>query len=41
MSNNQPTLKEIAKQLNISVSTVSRALHNHYSIGLRTRTQVH
>jgi LacI family transcriptional regulator, repressor for deo operon, udp, cdd, tsx, nupC, and nupG len=41
MSYNQPTLKEIAKQLNISVSTVSRALHNHYSIGLRTRTQVH
>lgn len=41
MSNNLPTLKEIAKQLNLSVSTVSRALHNHYSIGLRTKMQVH
>jgi len=26
--------------LNVSVSTVSRALHNHPSIGLRTKTQV-
>lgn len=35
-----PRLKEIAKQLNISISTVSRALHNHHSIGLRTKMQV-
>ncbi|MGN6615563.1 MAG: LacI family DNA-binding transcriptional regulator [Ilyomonas sp.] len=35
-----PTIKEIAKQLNISVSTVSRALHNHPSIGLRTKMRV-
>ncbi len=35
-----PTLKEIANRLNISASTVSRALHNHPSIGLRTKTQV-
>jgi LacI family transcriptional regulator, repressor for deo operon, udp, cdd, tsx, nupC, and nupG len=35
-----PTLKEIAKQLNVSISTVSRALHNHHSIGLRTKMQV-
>lgn len=35
-----PTIKEIAKQLNISVSTVSRALHDHPSIGLRTKTRV-
>lgn len=34
------TIKEIAKRLNVSVSTVSRALHNHPSIGLRTKTQV-
>ena len=34
------TIKEIARRLNVSVSTVSRALHNHPSIGLRTRTQV-
>lgn len=35
-----PTIKEIAKQLNISVSTVSRALHDHPSIGLRTKSRV-
>jgi LacI family transcriptional regulator len=36
----QPTIKEIAKRLNISASTVSRALHDHPSIGLRTKTRV-
>src|SRR5688500_15064380 len=41
MENRLPTIKEIAKQLNISVSTVSRALHNHPTIGLRTRLRVH
>jgi LacI family transcriptional regulator len=40
MPENAPTLKEIARRLKISVSTVSRALHNHYSIGLRTTMQV-
>lgn len=35
-----PTIKEIAKRLNISPSTVSRALHNHHSIGLRTKKRV-
>jgi LacI family repressor for deo operon, udp, cdd, tsx, nupC, and nupG len=40
MSLHQPTIKEIAKKLNISVSTVSRALHDHSSIGLRTKTRV-
>lgn len=35
-----PTIKEIAKKLNISISTVSRALHDHPSIGLRTKTRV-
>jgi LacI family transcriptional regulator len=40
MSTKLPTLKEIAKRLNISVSTVSRALHNHHSIGLRTKMRV-
>lgn len=38
--NHQTTLKEIAKRLNISVSTVSRALHDHASIGLRTKMRV-
>lgn len=40
MENRLPTIKEIAKQLNISISTVSRALHDHPSIGLRTKTRV-
>jgi LacI family transcriptional regulator, repressor for deo operon, udp, cdd, tsx, nupC, and nupG len=40
MEKRLPTIKEIAKQLNISVSTVSRALHDHPSIGLRTKTRV-
>src|ERR1051325_9214606 len=34
------TIKEIAKRLNVSVSTVSRALHDHHSIGLRTKMRV-
>ena len=40
MADKQPTIKEIAKRLNISVSTVSRALHDHSSIGLRTKMRV-
>ena len=40
MDNKIVTLKEIARRLKFSVSTVSRALHNHPSIGLRTTTQV-
>lgn len=40
MEKKLPTIKEIAKRLNVSVSTVSRALHNHPSIGLRTKMQV-
>ena len=40
MDQKPATLKEIAKRLNVSVSTVSRALHNHPSIGLRTKTLV-
>ncbi len=34
------TLKDIAKQLNVSVSTVSRALSNHPRIGLKTKERV-
>jgi len=34
------TIKEIAKKLNISASTVSRAWHNHHSIGLKTKMRV-
>lgn len=40
MEKKLPTIKEIAKRLNISISTVSRALHDHPSIGLRTKMQV-
>ena len=40
MSQKPATIKEIARRLNVSVSTVSRALHNHPSIGLRTKMQV-
>jgi len=40
MEQKPATIKEIAKQLNISVSTVSRALHDHRSIGLRTKMRV-
>jgi DNA-binding LacI/PurR family transcriptional regulator len=36
-----PTIIEIAKKLNVSASTVSRALHNHPSIGLVTTMRVH
>ena len=40
MEQKPATIKEIASRLNVSVSTVSRALHNHPSIGLRTKMQV-
>ena len=40
MEKKLPTIKQIAKQLNISISTVSRALHDHPNIGLRTRMRV-
>jgi LacI family repressor for deo operon, udp, cdd, tsx, nupC, and nupG len=40
MEQKLPTIKEIAKKLNVSVSTVSRALSDHPRIGLRTKQQV-
>ncbi len=40
MDQKPTTIKEIAQRLNVSISTVSRALHNHPSIGLRTKMQV-
>lgn len=40
MDNKLPTLKEIAKKLNVSISTVSRALIDHPRIGLQTKTRV-
>ncbi|OLY91592.1 transcriptional regulator, LacI family [Cnuella takakiae] len=40
MDHRPPTIKEIARQLNVSVSTVSRALSDHPRIGLQTRLRV-
>jgi LacI family transcriptional regulator, repressor for deo operon, udp, cdd, tsx, nupC, and nupG len=40
MPHSIPTMKEIARRLNVSVSTVSRALQDHYSIGLTTKARV-
>ncbi len=40
MSDKPATIKEIAKILAISTSTVSRALHDHASIGLTTKLRV-
>jgi DNA-binding LacI/PurR family transcriptional regulator len=40
MSDKQPTIKEIAQRLNVSVSTVSRALADNPRIGLGTRLKV-
>lgn len=40
MEQKPATIKEIAKRLNISCSSVSRALHDHPNIGLRTKMRV-
>ena len=40
MKQKPATIKEIAKRLNVSFSTVSRALHDHPNIGLRTKMRV-
>lgn len=40
MEPRKTTISDIARKLNISKSTVSRALSNHASIGLRTRMRV-
>lgn len=40
MTSKLPTIKQIAQRLDISISTVSRALHDHPSIGLTTRLKV-
>ncbi|TPE43931.1 LacI family DNA-binding transcriptional regulator [Pontibacter mangrovi] len=40
MSGKPVTIKEIARMLNVSTSTVSRALHNHPSIGEETSLKV-
>jgi DNA-binding LacI/PurR family transcriptional regulator len=40
MKRKLPTIKEIAERLNISISSVSKALRDHPSIGLLTRMRV-
>ena len=40
MQSKKTTIIDIARQLNITKSTVSRALRNHQGIGLRTKTRV-
>lgn len=40
MTGKPATIKEIAKILNVSVSTVSRALHKHPTIGITTQIKV-
>jgi len=40
MNQKPATIKEIAKRLHVSVSTVSRALHDHPSIGLGTKIKI-
>ena len=40
MQTKPPTIKEIARLLKLSISTVSRALHDHRSIGVNTRQKV-
>ena len=40
MNDRIPTIKEIANRLNVSVSTVSRALSDHPRIGLKTKEAV-
>lgn len=40
MDTKLPTIKEIAKKLSVSVSTVSRALANHPRIGIGTKERV-
>ncbi|MBB6003912.1 LacI family DNA-binding transcriptional regulator [Arcicella rosea] len=40
MQKSQVTIKDIAQELGIAISTVSRALQNHPRIGLKTKEQV-
>jgi DNA-binding LacI/PurR family transcriptional regulator len=40
MEARKTTIQDIAKKLNVATSTVSRALSDHHSIGLRTKMQV-
>ena len=41
MSKSEATIRDIAKLLGISKSTVSRALNNHYDVSQETSRKVH
>lgn len=40
MSGSRITIKDLAERMNLSASTISRALHNHPSIGAKTTQEV-
>lgn len=40
MAGSRITIKDLARKLNLSVSTISRALHDHHSIGEKTIKEV-
>lgn len=40
MADSRITIKDLAVRLNLSVSTISRALHNHPSIGAKTTQEI-
>lgn len=40
MATSRVTIKDLAEKMNLSVSTISRALHNHPSIGKKTTREV-
>ncbi|HZL10739.1 MAG TPA: LacI family DNA-binding transcriptional regulator [Prolixibacteraceae bacterium] len=40
MASSRITIKDLAARMNLSVSTISRALHNHHSIGEKTTEEV-
>jgi LacI family transcriptional regulator len=41
MAGSRVTIKDLAEKLNLSTSTISRALHNHPTIGKKTIKDVH
>jgi len=40
MAKSRVTIKDLAEKMHLSVSTISRALHDHHSIGKKTKSEV-
>lgn len=40
MANSKITIRDLAERMNLSISTISRALHDHHSIGKKTAKEV-